>query len=192
MALWRDDFTETVLWADKIRMRHPMLDDYEAWAKLRSASRTHTEPWEPSWSDDELTKTAYKRRLKRYHQDVETGQGYPFFIFRETDGVLLGACNLNNVRRGVLQSADIGYWIGSPYVRKGYARAAVCRALVFAFGPMGLNRVEAATRPENEASRSLLLSIGFSPEGFSRKYLKIHGAWRDHMRFAIVKGDPIR
>ena len=123
MALWREDMQETVLWSEGLRLRHPQLDDYEAWAKLRSASRAHTEPFEPSWAEDELTKSAYKRRMRRYQSDVENGTGYPFFIFRASDDVLLGACNLNNVRRGVLQAADIGYWIGSPYLRKGYARA---------------------------------------------------------------------
>jgi len=192
VALWREDIFDTVLTAEGVRLRHPSLDDYDAWAKLRYASRTHTEPWEPSWAEDELSRSAHKRRLRRYHQDVETGQGYPFFVFRSADDVLLGACNLNNIRRGVLQSADIGYWIGAPYVRRGHARAAVRRVIAFAFGPLRLNRVEAATRPENEASRALLLSIGFTPEGFARKYLKIHGEWRDHLKFAIVKGDQVR
>lgn len=192
MALWRDDFHDTTLAGEGIRLRHPGPDDYEAWAKLRGASRNHTQGWEPAWADDELTRTAYKRRLRRYQQDIETGQGYPFFIFRASDNILVGACNLNNVRRGVLQAADIGYWVGLPYVRRGHARAAVRRVVTFAFGPLGLNRVEAATRPENEASRSLLLSVGFSPEGYARNYLKINGEWRDHLKFAIVRGDLLR
>lgn len=192
MALWRDESLDTVLTADGIRLRHPQLEDYEAWAKLRYASRAHTESWEPAWAEDELSRAAYKRRLRRYHHDIETGQGYPFFIFRATDDVLVGACNLNNVRRGVLQAADIGYWVGLPFVRRGHARSAVRRVIAFAFGPLRLNRVEAATRPENEASRALLLSVGFTPEGFARKYLKIDGEWRDHLKFAIVKGDPLK
>jgi len=192
MALWRDDASETALWGEGIRLHHPSLDDYDAWAKLRYASRAHTEPWEPGWAEDELTRTAYKRRLRRYQADIEAGTGYPFFIYRAADEVLLGACNLNNVRRGVLQAADIGYWIGAPYVRRGHARAAVRRVLGFAFGPLGLHRVEAATRTENEASRRLLQSIGFTPEGVSREYLKINGQWRDHLRFAILRTDPVR
>jgi ribosomal-protein-alanine N-acetyltransferase len=192
MALWRDDFQEQVLWGDGIRLRHPTSDDYDNWAKLRYASRAHTEPWEPSWSDDELTRSAFKRRLRRYQSDIETGTGYPFFVFRGNDDVLIGACNLNNVRRGVLHAADIGYWIGTPYLRRGHCRAAVRRVLVFAFGPLRLHRVEAATRLENEASRHLLLSIGFTPEGLARDYLKINGEWRDHLKFAILNQDPIR
>ena len=192
MALWRDETSETVLVGEGIRLRHPSIEDYDSWAKLRYASRNHTEPWEPSWAEDELTRSAFKRRLRRYESDVETGHGYPFFVYRMDDNVLIGACNLNNVRRGVLQSADLGYWIGQPFIRKGYARAAVKRVLGFAFGPLNLHRIEAATRPENEASRALLLSVGFTPEGFARSYLKINGRWHDHLKFAVVKDDPIR
>lgn len=192
MALWRDDTQETALWGEGIRLRAPALEDYDAWAKLRSASRAHTEPWEPSWAEDELTKSAFKRRLRRYQQDIEAGTGYPFFVFRAQDDVLIGACNLNNVRRGVLQACDMGYWIGAPYVKRGHCKAAVRRVLSYAFGPLRLNRVEAATRLENEPSRRLLLSVGFTPEGVSRKFLKINGEWRDHLKFAILRDDPIR
>lgn len=192
MALWRDDAHETMLTGEGVRLRPPCSEDYEAWAKLRHASRGHTQHWEPAWADDELTRTAYKRRLRRYQQDIETGQGYPFFVFRAADDVLVGACNLNNVRRGVLQAADIGYWVGLPYVRQGHARAAVRRVIAYAFGPLQLNRIEAATHPENAPSRALLLSVGFSPEGYARNYLKIDGKWCDHLKFAIVRGDPLR
>ena len=191
MALWRDETHETVLTGEGVRLRHPSLEDYDAWAKLRYHSRAHTEPWEPAWAEDELSRAAFKRRLRRYTQDIESGQGYPFFVFRSEDDVLLGACNLNNVRRGVLQAADIGYWIGAPYVRKGHARAAVRRVLAYAFGPLRLHRVEAAIRPDNNASRALLASVGFTPEGLARQYLKIRGDWCDHLKFAILSGDPL-
>lgn len=192
MALWRDDNQELVLWGEGVRLRPPHPDDYEAWAKLRHASRRHTERWEPAWSEDELSRSAYRRRLRRYQTDLDNGTGYPFFVFRKDDDVLVGACNLNNVRRGVLQTADLGYWIGAPYVRRGHARAAVRRVLHHAFETLRLHRVEAATRLENEASRALLESLGFTREGRSREFLKIHGEWRDHDRFAILSSDPIR
>ncbi len=192
MALWRDDNQELVLWGEGVCLRPPHADDYEAWAKLRYASRPHTERWEPAWAEDELTRSAYKRRLRRYQTDLDNGTGYPFFVFRHDDDVLVGACNLNNVRRGVLQAADLGYWIGTPYVRRGHARAAVRRVVGYAFATLRLHRVEAATRLENHASRALLESLGFTHEGRAREFLKIHGAWRDHDRFAILASDPIR
>lgn len=192
MALWREEAQETVLTGEGVRLRHPSLEDYDRWAKLRYASRAHTEPWEPAWTEDELTRSAFKRRLRRYQQDLESGQGCPFFVFRAVDDVLLGACNLNNIRRGVLQAADIGYWVGAPYVRCGHARAAVRRVLAYAFGPLRLHRVEAAIQPDNLASHAVLTSVGFTEEGFARRYLKINGEWRDHLKFAILNGDPMR
>lgn len=175
--------------AGKVYLRPPAMEDYEAWAKLRAASRRHTEPWEPTWAEDELTRAAYRRRVQRYDQDRHDGAGYAFFVFRAEDRILAGACNLNNVRRGVLQAADIGYWTGSPYVRRGYARLAIRRIVAFAFEDLGLHRIEAACRPENAASKTLLQSIGFQPEGLARGYLNIAGAWRDHEKFALLSTD---
>ncbi|WP_417477617.1 GNAT family N-acetyltransferase [Maricaulis sp.] len=190
MAVWRDVEIEQSLMAQGIRLSAPTLEDYENWAKLRGASRSHTEPWEPAWTADELSRSAFKRRLERYQIDRQSGAGYPFFVFRSRDNVLLGACNLNNVRRGVQQSADIGYWIGTPYIRQGHTRMAVRRIMAFAFDNLGLHRVEAACRPENRASRKLLKSIGFQFEGRARAFLNIAGEWHDHDRFALLNTDP--
>lgn len=190
MALWRDEPQIHELRNRQVHLRPPRNEDYDSWAKLRSASRDHTSPWEPLWAPDELTRAAYRRRMKHYDACWADGSGYPFFVFRRKDNVLIGACNLNNVRRGVLQAADIGYWIGRPYVRHGYARAAVTLVCHFALDTAGLHRIEAACRRENDASRSLLMSLGFQPEGVARQYLRIAGEWRDHDKFALLSTDP--
>lgn len=189
MALWRDDSPEIEIQTRDLVLRAPQASDYEAWAKLRSASRKHTEPWEPTWTQDELTRSAYRGRLRRYELDWKEGRGAPFFVIRKRGKVLIGACNLNNIRRGVMQSADIGYWIGTPYVRQGFARQAIRRVLTFAFEVLGLNRIEAAVQPENTASRALLEEIGFQYEGRARHLLFIAGQWRDHDRLAFLSGD---
>jgi len=181
-----------VLSGDGLRLRAPEAADYQSWAALREISRAHTERWQPSWSVDELTRPAYERRLDSYQADIEARTGYPFFIFQDSDDALVGACILSDVRRGVLQAANLGYWVGAPYVRKGYGSAAVRLVVRFAFETLGLNRVEAATRPENEASSRLLRSAGFTHEGEARRYLKIDGDWRDHLKFAILHDDPLR
>jgi ribosomal-protein-alanine N-acetyltransferase len=189
MALWRDDTPVVELETRELLLRAPRAEDYEAWAKLRAASRRHTEPWEPSWTEDELTRTAYRGRLRRYDLDWKEGRGAPFFLLRKRDNVLVGACNLNNIKRGVMQSADIGYWIGTPYVRRGYARQAIRRALAFAFRELQLHRIEAAVQPQNTASRTLLEEIGFQYEGRARGLLFIAGEWRDHDRLALLARD---
>jgi len=62
----------------------------------------------------------------------------------------------------------------------------------FAFGPLGLHRLEAACLPNNDASANLLLKAGFSEEGYAKAYLKINGDWRDHRLFGLVTRDPSR
>lgn len=87
------------------------------------------------------------------------------------------------------QMASIGYWTGTPYVRRGYMTEAVKAALEFCFTQLGLHRVEAACIPDNVASRGLLEKIGFRMEGEASAYLKINGDWRDHLLYAILRED---
>ena len=169
-----------------VTLRRPQLGDYEEWAELRGRSRAFLTPWEPAWSIDELTRAAYKRRLRRYAREVREGLASPFFVFRQADGALVGGCNLNNIRRGVLQATSIGYWVGEPHRRRGYTIAAARAAVGYAFDVLKLHRVEAACIPSNEASRALLEKLGFLREGVARSYLKINGAWRDHLLYALI------
>lgn len=175
---------------DGVTLRRPQYGDFEEWARLRARSRAFLSPWEPSWAYDELTKPAFRRRVRRYQRDARDGAAAPFFVFREEDGALVGGCNLSCIRRGVVQSCSLGYWVGEPYRRRGYIRRAARAAIGFAFAVLELNRVEAACIPSNEPSRRLLESLGFKHEGVARSFLKINGAWRDHLLFALVRGDP--
>ncbi|MGD2132324.1 MAG: GNAT family protein [Maricaulaceae bacterium] len=171
-------------------LRRPQPHHYDAWAELRAVSRPHLEPWEPTWAPDELSPAAYRRRLRRYGREFRQDLSAPFFIFRAEDDQLVGACNLNTIRRGVLQACSIGYWVGAPYQRQGYGLAAVRAAVRCAFETLDLHRVEAACIPTNRASRSLLEKAGFTYEGVARAYLKINGAWRDHVIYALLSSDP--
>ena len=184
---------EPVLQGESVTLRYPEMSDYAQWSALRGASRDFLSPWEPTWAADELTRTAFRRRLRRYQREIRNDLAYPFFVFRKSDGVLMGGCTLTNVRRGVTQSAAIGYWIGAPYARKGYMHSALKAVQPFVFELLGLHRLEAACIPENEASRKLLLKVGFREEGRARRYLQINGEWRDHILFALLEDDvPIR
>lgn len=181
----------TRLQGEGVVLRAPRPADYDAWASLRLESEAWLRPWEPEWAPDELSREGWRRRLRRYVDDMKADRAAPFFILSETDETLLGGINLNGIQRGVAQTCSVGYWIGAPHARQGHMRAALRLLIPWAFDRLGLHRVEAACLPENERSSRLLLSVGFSPEGRSRAYLKINGAWADHLRFAIVKGDPV-
>jgi [ribosomal protein S5]-alanine N-acetyltransferase len=143
----------------KVGLRPLTMTDYAAWSQLRAQSREHLVPWEPIWPRDELLKSAYRRRLRYYQREQREDLGYAFGVFALADDQLLGGLSLSNVRRGVTQAAQLGYWIGLPHVRQGYMSDAV------------------------------LERNGFEREGFARKYLKINGEWHDHILFGLLAED---
>ena len=172
-----------------VRLRPARMSDYAAWAALRGQSKAYLQPWEPAWPDDDLTRGSFKRRLSAYAYDLDRHMSYPLLIFRETDFALVGAVTLGQVRRGVIQSGTLGYWIGQPFAGNGYASAAVEAVVSFAFDRLGLHRVEAACVPENIASLGVLMKQSFQLEGRATSYLRINGAWRDHLLFARLSPD---
>jgi ribosomal-protein-alanine N-acetyltransferase len=169
-----------------VEMRSPETSDYEAWADLRLRSREFLAPWEPVWPSNDLTRAAFRSRIKRYWREIEDDAAYPFFIFSTVERQLLGALTFSNVRRGVAQTASLGYWIGAPYARRGLMTSAVGLAMGFAFDHLQLHRIEAACLPNNPASIALLARCGFEQEGLARRYLKIAGLWQDHLLFARI------
>jgi len=175
---------------DGVALRVPQSSDYAEWAALREASRGFLVPWEPTWPDDDLSRGAFRRRLKRYADDQRSDLAYAFLIFRSADNALVGGLTLANIRRGVAQAGSIGYWVGAPFARKGYMTAAVRALVPFCFRTLRLHRLEAACIPANTASIALLEKTGFTREGYARSYLCINGVWQDHLLFARLADDP--
>jgi ribosomal-protein-alanine N-acetyltransferase len=192
MAFFRSvSFTEPgpAIAGDGVVLRASQMADYAEWAALREASRGFLTPWEPVWPADDLTRGAFRRRLKRYAEDQRNDQAYAFLIFRADDNKLVGGLTLANMRRGVAQAGSIGYWIGAPFAQRGYMTAAVRALIPFAFGTLRLHRLEAACIPANVASVRLLEKTGFRREGYAREYLCINGIWADHLLYARLNDD---
>lgn len=184
--------TAPLVLGEGVYLRTPQPGDYAAWAALRGDSRDFLTPWEPTWAQDDLTRTAFRRRLRRYMREIREDNAYPFFIFREQDEALVGGCTLSGVQRGVQQSCTLGYWAGEKYAGQGYVTAAVRALIPYVFEELKLHRLQAACLPENERSRAVLRKCGFTEEGHARGYLRINGMWRDHVVFAILRDDPRR
>jgi ribosomal-protein-alanine N-acetyltransferase len=174
---------------DGVVLRPPRAQDYAEWRDLRAQSRAFLQPWEPTWPADDLSRASYRRRLMAYARDRDAGVAYPFFVIRAADEALTGGITLSNVRRGVAQMGSVGYWCGQPFARQGLTLAAVRALNAFAFRTLGLHRLEAACIPQNDPSRRLLVQAGYSEEGFAPAYLKINGAWRDHVLFGQLNPD---
>ena len=128
MAFFRSvSFSEQLpaIAGDTVVLRAPQMSDHAEWSALRAASRDFLTPWEPTWPADDLTRAAFRRRIRRYAEDQRSDLAYPFFIFRKSDSVLVGGLTLANIRRGCAQAASLGYWMGAPYAGQGYMTAAV-------------------------------------------------------------------
>jgi ribosomal-protein-alanine N-acetyltransferase len=187
-GLTRSVSPEPLLRGDGLYLRPATPGDFSSWTRLRAASRAFLEPWEPTWPDDDLTQAAF-RRLRRQDEDIARDEAYAFLIFDQTSDELLGGITLGGVRRGVSQSGTLGYWMGAPHAGKRRMTRAVATTVDFAFSKLRLHRVEAACIPDNAPSIALLERNGFQREGYAREYLKIDGAWRDHILYALVECD---
>lgn len=181
--------THPIVQGDGVFLRAPQMADFNAWSALRERSRDFLVPWEPTWPEDDLTRSSFRRRLRRYAEDTRCDQAYAFLLFRKDDNALLGGITLTNVRRGVAQAGSMGYWIGAPFAAQRYMSRAVSALIPFAFDVLRLHRIEAACIPTNQPSIRLLERTGFRREGYAREYLCINGLWQDHLLYARLRGD---
>lgn len=187
--LGRSSTRPPVLECGPLRLSAAELSDHHAWRALRTESRAHLTRWEPDWTERDETIDAFRNRLRSYERQHRARAGLSLFARQIGTAKLVGGVTLSDIRFHASHSATIGYWIGAPYLRRGYGLAMVERIVCFAFEELRLNRVEAACQPGNSASRSLLARAGFREEGLARDYLFINGAWRDHLLFARTARD---
>lgn len=177
---------EPVLAGPRVKLRLPRKGDFQRWAQLRRESRAFLTPWEPRWTVDELDRSAWRERLRRYRHEFNSGASVPLLIFDVDSGDLVGGITLSNIRYGVAQMASVGYWVGEKHAGKGLMVEALQLVVDHAFDTLRLHRVEAACIPDNNRSVRVLEKAGFAREGLLRSYLKINGIWQDHVLYARV------
>ena len=174
---------------ERCYLRLPNLSDFESWVNLRKKSEDFLSKWEPERDRNFYSVALFRSRVKWAKKKFNEKKVIHAFIFRREDGVLIGAVTIDNVRRGAAQSGSIGYWLGKPFEKKGYMIEVVKALIFYIFKNFDLSRVEAATLPENQASRSLLEKVGFKYEGVSQSYLQISGRWRNHVMYSLLRED---
>jgi ribosomal-protein-alanine N-acetyltransferase len=165
----------------EVFLRSPRMSDRAEFVSLMRASRAFHRPWATAPSDDE--------RFATYLADSRRPDFEALLVCRQEDRAIIGFFNLSQITRGRLQSAYLGYAAGKTYAGKGYMRQGLDLVLRHAFVVLRLHRVEANIQPGNKASIELARGAGFRREGFSPRYLKIGGRWRDHERWAILSDE---
>jgi ribosomal-protein-alanine N-acetyltransferase len=165
----------------RVRLADPTPDDRREFIDLVDASVDLHRPWTYPPADA----ATYRRLLERNRAD----NFYALLARRTEDNALVGLFEFSDVARGNFQNAYLGYWVGGPYAGKGYMREGMQLALRFAFNELRLHRIEANIQPANTRSLALARKAGFRREGFSPRYLKIGGRWRDHERWAILSDE---
>lgn len=163
----------------RLHLRPPEPGDMGALIRMGRESRALHEPW-VSPPD---TPEKYRQYLARTR--LETHRG--FLLCREEE--VVGVFNVNEIVRGGFQSAYLGYYGSSGHAGKGYMTEGMRGLLRHLFLDLKLHRVEANIQPGNRTSIRLVKRCGFRLEGFSPRYLKIRGRWRDHERWAMTKED---
>jgi ribosomal-protein-alanine N-acetyltransferase len=162
----------------RVLLRPLVRADSTAFVAAAQASRA----LHGAWVSPPATADAFAARWKRLRDDPRT---ISFVAARRSDGALVGVLNLSEIIRGPLQQAYLGYYAFAPHAGQGYMREAMDLLLRYAFSTLKLHRIEANIQPHNAPSIALAQGAGFVKEGFSERYLKIAGRWRDHERWAI-------
>jgi ribosomal-protein-alanine N-acetyltransferase len=167
-----------VVAGERVFLRPPTARDQEEFISLnRASARLHRGLASPPTEPEQFH--AFLKRSRR-------ADCVCFLVCRVEDGAIVGSINLSQIFRGGFQNAYLGYHVGQPYAGRGYMTEALRLMLRHAFSSMGLHRLEANIQPGNAASIALVRRAGFVLEGYSRRYLKICGRWRDHERWALI------
>jgi ribosomal-protein-alanine N-acetyltransferase len=165
----------------RVTIARPSRADQADFLALTRASQRYHRPWAHPPQDA----AGFRELLHRdAREDTEA-----LLVRRVEDGALVGVFVLSQIFRRAFQNAFLGYYGSGEHGGQGYMSEGLALVLDHAFGPLGLHRVEANIQPGNEASLALARRAGFRREGFSPRYLKIGGRWRDHERWAILSED---
>lgn len=146
----------------------------QAIRRSRTLHRNWVQP--PDYPD------AYREYLKVLRRDNQAA----FFVCEAESGDLAGVVDVDDIVRGALQSANLGYYALAPYAGCGLLREGLILVISHCFRELKLHRLEANIQPLNCRSIALVGGLGFRLEGVSPRYMKIAGRWRDHQRWAIL------
>ena len=161
---------------ERVALYAPAESDRDEFIAAMRASRDYHHPWTaPPASRGDFDALVTRSRLEQHQA---------FLVRRLDTGELVGYFNVSHIIRGALQSAFLGYSAVAAQTGQGFMTDGLRLLLTYAWQDLGLHRLEANVQPGNRASIALLERCGFVREGFSERYLRVDGDWRDHERWA--------
>lgn len=172
---------KTVIEGERVFLRPPRKRDAAEFVAVNRRSAS----FHRGLASPPIRSEQFDAFLKRNKQP----DGVVFLICRKEDNAVMGSIALSQIFRGAFLNAYLGYQIGEEFAGQGYMTEAIQLMLRHAFVTLKLHRLEANIQPGNVASIALVRRAGFVREGYSKRYLKIGGRWRDHERWAILVED---
>ena len=182
-------FPHNYIESQRVIIRHPKRRDWKAWVHLRRESYSFLQKWEPYWALNQCNKSNYMRQLKLQRTKAAYDQAYSFLCFEKYNKVLLGGINISNIQRGVIQTCNIGYWLGEKNTGKGYMQESIQAIIPYIYEQLKIHRIQAFTLEDNIPSRKLIEKVNFKKEGVLREAMKINNEWRDHVIYSLLLDD---
>jgi ribosomal-protein-alanine N-acetyltransferase len=187
---WPVTLTEPTLLNAPVSLRPVKTKDAATWRETRVRNSTWLRQWEPTNPETPLYRSSlgpYVAMARTMRREARQGLTLPWVV--TYDGRFAGQLTVGTIVWGSARSAQVGYWIDEAHAGRGVIPTALAMAIDHCFFVVGLHRIEATIRPENQASRRVVEKLGFREEGTRRRSLHIDGAWRDHLCYALTIED---
>jgi ribosomal-protein-alanine N-acetyltransferase len=165
----------------RVYLRALRPSDRSEFLRLARASRELHRPW--------VYAPETARDFSTYVTRCSSASERCFLVCRRSDDALVGVYNVSQIARGFFESGYLGYYAFAPTAGEGLMAEGLQLVLRHCFRRLKLHRLEANIQPDNERSKHLVERAGFRYEGYSPRYLKIGGRWRDHERWALTRED---
>ena len=176
------------LYGKRVVLRPLVPNDHGAWSEVRRRNHEWLTVWEPSRPllsiDPTTDRDAFSNRCAARDRERTMGTACGLGLF--VDGAFAGEINLNNITRGAMQSATIGYWIDQARAGQSYTSEGVVVLARHAFEELSLHRLEICIIPRNHNSRRVMEKLAIREEGIARGLVEINGVWEDHVRYGLT------
>jgi ribosomal-protein-alanine N-acetyltransferase len=187
MRGWPVTLYEPRLLDEPVALRPVRVRDAHVWREIRVRNAPWLRPWEPTNPETPLYRSSlspYVSMVRAMRREARLGQALPWVVTFGDE--FAGQLTVGSIVWGSARSGQVGYWIDEKFAGRGIVPTALALAIDHSFRVVGLHRLEANIRPENQASRRVVEKLGFRDEGLRRRQLHIDGAWRDHLCYALT------